>query len=53
VREIRDPDTAVEDASQFYLNRATSPADAFVTAEMLDRVTRPARPLAHLEGASI
>ena len=37
VREIRDEDTEPADASQYYLNRPTSPPDSFITAEMLER----------------
>lgn len=45
VREILDLDTAPEDASQFYLNRPTSEADALITKQQFDRVKKPSRPL--------
>lgn len=39
VREIRDEDTAPEDAAQYYLNRATTPAGSFISEDMLNRAT--------------
>lgn len=39
VREVRDLDTAPEDAQQFYLNRPTSPPGSYISAAELDAAT--------------